>query len=370
MVRWLASVVFLALTVAAPAAEQGALRSFGDWIVGCDNTRACRAVGFAAEQAAPAPALAIARDGRGGALPQVLLLWPDGVPTGAIVLSAGGETLGTLDPARDLKENDGDGGGHRLASEPVARAVLARLRDAPAIEVRIQGSSDAPFEISLKGASAALLFVDDRQKRVGTATALVRPGGKPASSVPPPPKAVVLPPPPRVPGRKIAEEAPPAVRRLYLSEAAKVCDLEDEDARKATTDVARRLSATEVLYSLTCWRAAYNFGTAFYIFREGPDGGNARRAVFPDAVERGREEGDRSRNHVLSNADFDENQLEVSAFHKGRGIGDCGDAYSWRWIGGRFVPTGAGLMPACRGFTSEHWLQLYRVEGRKGQTIE
>ena len=38
--------LLLALAAAAAGPQPGALKTFTDWTVGCDNTRTCRAVGY------------------------------------------------------------------------------------------------------------------------------------------------------------------------------------------------------------------------------------------------------------------------------------------------------------------------------------
>ena len=46
-----------------------------------------------------------------------------------------------------------------------------------------------PVTVSLRGATASMLMIDDRQWRIGTVTALARPGDAPAASVAAPPDA-------------------------------------------------------------------------------------------------------------------------------------------------------------------------------------
>ncbi|HRJ68238.1 MAG TPA: DUF1176 domain-containing protein [Beijerinckiaceae bacterium] len=369
MVRSLGFLCGLIALTTPVAAEIGALRTFNDWLVACDNVRFCRAMGVSPTGSVEGPALIVAREGQGAALPKLLLLWPDSPPGQTMILTADGETLGSLDPARDVEQTEDHGGGQMIKSEAVAQKIFAALRKAKTITIAVEGSKEEPHAVSLAGASAALLFIDDRQKRVGTRTALVRAGDRDPSTVPAPPALPKPPSAPKVPKKAFAEEAPPAVVKLYLSEAEKACDRDAKEAKEASAYLAGRLSPTQVLYAMQCWRAAYNFGAAFYVFKEGPGGGTATRAAFPAAFERATQ-GDVWPTHVLSNAEFDTDALEVTTFHKGRGIGDCGTAYSWRWTGTKFVPTAAKSMPICRGFIEENWLQLYRVAGQNKPLAE
>jgi hypothetical protein len=52
---------------------------------------------------------------------------------------------------------------------------------------------------------------------------------------------------------------------------------------------------------------------------------------------------------------------ELSSFHKGRGIGDCGAIWGWAWTGKTFRLTAYATMPECRGISSDDWITLWRA---------
>ena len=126
--------------------------------------------------------------------------------------------------------------------------------------------------ISLAGASAALLYMDDRQQRVGTVTALARPGPKPASAVPLPPlpPEIVVPPLTAKPARRMPLPVAAALRK-------KACDSGDADTGWAAETY--RLDAAHSLAIVPdhCDSGAYNAASLLYV---GADTGAWQPAVF------------------------------------------------------------------------------------------
>jgi uncharacterized protein DUF1176 len=159
------------------SAASAELKNFRDWIAACDNTRTCAA--YAVKQYGRA-FLRIERAGAPAAAPRITvfvdvekgkrftLAFDDaaagGLPQGAIAAAPGDDDLTKVEIA-------------------AVDAFVAALRKATRIDVRIDPPADEQPEISLAGASAALLWIDEQQKRLGTVTALVRRGEKPASGV-------------------------------------------------------------------------------------------------------------------------------------------------------------------------------------------
>jgi hypothetical protein len=141
--------------------------AFKDWVLGCDNTRHCDAVGYQAEEQEPAVSLWLGRDGGGNAPLQAKLSAISGDDTGLLTIHAGDVTLS------GIKEE--------LTAAQIAR-LLAAMKKAETAQV-----SDGKHQwlLSLAGLNAALLKIDDLQGRIGTVTALARAGNKPASAVPP-----------------------------------------------------------------------------------------------------------------------------------------------------------------------------------------
>jgi hypothetical protein len=168
----------LAFLLAAAAAPQPApLKTFTDWTVGCDNGRACHAVGLMPESwPEDGLTMSVQRGPAPDAPPVIAFAMRD--ETLAVSVVADGQ------PLRVRLQMDGDGMLAVAAAD--APAAVAALRRAGAFELR-DATGKPVGRVSLKGAAAALLYMDEQQRRIGTATALVRTGPKPASAVPPPP---------------------------------------------------------------------------------------------------------------------------------------------------------------------------------------
>jgi hypothetical protein len=61
------------------------------------------------------------------------------------------------------------------------------------------------------------------------------------------------------------------------------------------------------------------------------------------------------------NGAYDPKTRTLSAFAKGRGIGDCGSAQTWAWTGDRFVLTQESTMGECAGVPSDLWPVAWRT---------
>src|SRR5688500_5335727 len=159
------------LAAAAAAAQPARLRTFADWTVGCDNGRACQAVGLKPETMPDgALTMRVRRGAAAGARPEILFVIDDGA---SVTLYADGRKL----PVRFGAVEEGA----KVLPADVPAAIAA-LRSARSL--RIVDRRGAPVgTVSAVGASAALRHMDEQQHRIGTVTALVRRGAKPASSI-------------------------------------------------------------------------------------------------------------------------------------------------------------------------------------------
>jgi hypothetical protein len=339
--------VLVCILAAAPAAAQ--VKQFRDWVAACDNTRACAA--FALRDGGTVAYLRIDRDGAPAAAPRI----------GIVVDMEKGRrfTLAFDDPALEglPKQPIAPAGG----DEPTKVAVtavepfLAGLRKASKIIAKpVQPKADDdPVEISLSGASAALLWIDEQQKRLGTVTALVRRGDKPESAVPPPPA------PPAVTAAKAEGAKPPrAVPAAILAKGKTICGADDPKPEAGEPD---RLSGNLVLYWFNCraMSGAYNSWSALMIApRDKPDAARVVRLPYPsgEVAVGGIDK------HLVVNAGFDEKTMTLSMFGKSRGPGDCGTSGEWVWDGKEFRLTAFRTMPKCAGVLSDEWPLIYRAQ--------
>lgn len=356
----------------AERAEAGLQGEFQDWIVGCDNTRACRAIGLPADSSGDGTALILDRSGEPAARPVLRLVLPkpqEGAPPlgGSLQLAADGAALPPLVIGRGLQveDPDADTWRARIQDEAAEAALVRALRTAKALTVARAGEPPLAT-ISLAGAAAALLLADERQQRIGTAGALLRPGDRPDTAIPPPP----LPRPPAVKpfaARPATAALPAPVRRLYEADlSAGQCSREGVDRIER---VAARLAPGLDLYALPCWQGAYQSSRAYYLHHAGS--GRAEPLNLPRPQRRARAEaGPVVPRHILGGDEVDPARGEIAEFAKGRGIADCGTAASWSWTGRNFALVSYRDLPACRGLDHDDWLTLHRTlppdRGRDG----
>ncbi|HYW16111.1 MAG TPA: DUF1176 domain-containing protein [Allosphingosinicella sp.] len=318
--------ILLPLLAAAAAPQPHALKTFHDWTVGCDNGRACHAVALAPE---PWPddalTMSVRRGAEAGAQPVVAFDLGSG--SNATSVSADGRRLA----ARLVGGPDGEA---RVAPADTAAAIAA-LRSAARLQ--LHGADGKPLgTISLKGASAALLYMDERQRRASTPTALVRRGARPAAAPPPPLPVVTAPPVSRARPVVLSPASLEALRKKHG------CTLDEvggpEEAEVAT------LTAGETLLLLACGSGAYNVSFVPFVVRRG---GRAEIAPFDHRPGWWAEEG----KPILVNATWDKARGLLTSFSKGRGLGDCGTDSEYAWDGRAFRLVEQAEMDECRGST-------------------
>ena len=128
-----------------------------------------------------------------------------------------------------------------------------------------------------------------------------------------------------------------------------------DDAVAVDADAAGRPRAVALI---ACGNGAYNFSSAVYLLTL--HGGEWRsepaRFDLPSDLYEGLA--------TVVNADLTNELLEIAAYAKGRGLGDCGVAHNWVWDGAMFRLTNMRRMDECRG--SLVWPTVWRadIEGR------
>jgi hypothetical protein len=296
-----------------------------DWELVCDNTRACRAAGYQADDAERRASILLTR--RAGPAtpvqaelrledtdeptPKRLRMRIDGKDLGDLVLL---DSKGSLSPAQTA-------------------ALLNALPKASSLAWTADGKS---WAISVKGANAVLLKMDDFQGRLETPGALIRTGQKPESSVLPSltlPEITAA----RVAGGKPNPDLIPAKQRAALFDEIRKTIPKDEmaldscekfDASVADADkwTMYRLSARQYLVEAACWSAAYNTGIGYWVV-------NAQPPYSPVYV---------------TNMGAGYSKGTISSSQRGRGIGDCMASDSWTWDGRRFVHTDSMTTGMCK----------------------
>lgn len=306
------------------APQPGELRNFHDWTAGCDNGRACQVVALLPEDGPEGATLAVRRGPEADAVPVIwATLRVEGSPSPAALVIDGRAFPLRLDAANEEL---------RVAD---AGEAARRLGQATRVELLVEEGGRRVVPVSAKGSAAALLYMDERQGRLGTTGALVRRG--PATRVPSPPPLPVIATPSASPARPRA--LPAAQLRRLLGKETTTCEYAQPfDPENVRLDARTSL----VLAGHPCGNGAYNnFSTAFLI----DERGRARRAAFDAPGGMGDVGG------ALVNAGWDASQRRLTTYAKGRGLGDCGVAQAFAWDGTRFRLAEQSEMSECRGST-------------------
>jgi hypothetical protein len=187
---------------------------------------------------------------------------------------------------------------------------------------------------------------------VGTLTALVHPGRRPANAVPEPPAAPVI-----TRGRPPAQTGLPrrASREVLaiLSTPQQAC----EDDRSRTPYGVTRLGPDLLLWNMPCSSGAYN-ELSQYVFSDAR-GGHARLVLLPQpagATPAPLEQPFNSR--------FDARTGILNNDEKGRSLSDCGTYTEWLWDGRAFRVLRSRAMAECRGVRLSDWPVTYEARAR------
>ncbi len=316
-------------------------RAFRDWRAVCDNSNECVAfgpasggIGWIRVGASPGPA---------GALSVNVGLWPGEAPADAVTLD--------LDGRRYVARSEQGSDDFRVAAAD-APSVISGLAAGRSMSVNAGGSSQA---VSLTGATAALLWIDERQGRLDTVAALVRRGRRPATAVPAAPALPVVTPAPSVAQTGYGDSGQTLPAALEALPAVKACREETSHSEWVQKEVmSARLNATTELWAVPCFVGAYNMGQDWYLADIG--GRNPRPLRLPSA------NGETGSGTI--NGGYAANSRTLTAFAKGRGIGDCGTAQTWTWTGRAFVLTAETEMQECWGVPADLWPTTWRTRER------
>jgi hypothetical protein len=194
-----------------------------------------------------------------------------------------------------------------------------------------------------------MLYMDEVQQRVGTVTALARPGSRPASTVPAPPRRVQvrLAPASTEPPVTLSDERIAALRR------ESGCTLDEVGG--PDEHYTHALAPGRTLVLLTCGTGAYNLSLVPFIAERRGDALDIRIAPF-DSQWAIASEG----HPTLINADWDPEARLLSEFNRGRGLGDCGTHADYGWDGTRFRLVELEEMGECRG--SLYYITTWRAD--------
>ena len=319
------------------AVRPGVLRTFGDWAFGCDNTALCQMASLNPDIAPPA------------GVTMAVLRQPGRI--GAVDLSF--DTVGEEGSVRPVALLI-DGRRLPLAAPngPAAAAAARAMADGQRLEV-VDADGRTRARLSLAGASAALRWIDARQGRAGTVTAIVARGQQPAEIVPHPVSAPVI----RATAATGTGTSPTAAQLAAMRTRAECDERAASDTFGQPETHALGNGATLIL--LPCSTGAYNLSSALFVLRDGtikpaltdaPVGFDATPAAGTDRIA-----------SVVNGAWHDG---ELTSDAKGRGLGDCGVHQTLMWDGARLRLAEQSEMRECRG--SPHFITTWRAQVVRG----
>lgn len=316
-------------TAAAPVDSRtvpkpGDLKTFGDWAVGCDNGLRCTMASL---------------------MPEADI---GGRATLNLVRDAGG--AGPVRIEIDVRDDDGEARGVAIDGKPVGGAADDDAFDGAAGTaivkamangrlLTVQGDAGATLAtVSLKGASAALRYIDAAQGRVGTSSGIVASG--PSDAVTPAPALPTI-----VALTPRGKAARPSADQLAVMRRRARCELPEGVVAEPE---AHAIGRGKTLVILPCSTGAYNLIGALFVIDPATDGATIAPART-DAPAGFDQTGADSRTPIASvvNGDWDDGVL--TSFAKGRGVGDCGVQQAFVWDGKRLRLSEQDMMGECRG---------------------
>ncbi|MFS0773113.1 DUF1176 domain-containing protein [Sphingomonas sp. 1P08PE] len=319
---------------AAAPVRPGDLKTFGDWAVGCDNTRLCTMASLGPDNAVPSGVtMAVLRQpGPEGGFDLSFDLVDDRPPLSPVAVMVDGRRLA-------LPSLTG----------PAAADTVRVMANGRSLGV-LEAGGRRRATISLAGASAALRWIDAQQGRAGTVSAVVATGPRPASIVPERQPAPVV--------RALVATGTAATPTAgQLAEMRRLAGCEDE--RMASGDIwrpeAHPLGGGATLVLLPCSAGAYNLSSALFVLRDGrvePAPTDAPTGFGPTPA--------RGTDRLASVVNGSWKDGELTSFAKGRGLGDCGVNQTMVWDGSSLRLTEQAEMGECRG--NPHYITTWRTQ--------
>ncbi len=323
---------FMAVLPCSQAWSAPTQQRFNDWLVTCNNQNFCvtRNVGLhhglvmTLSRSAGAVTDASLRIELGGTGNPVATLAPI-----APRLLLDGKPLSLTDKRWHIEDKL-----IKTADSVTIDAFLQQVQEGKALSL-----ANGLQTISLQGLKAALFFIDDRQKRVGSETAWVGKGEEPPLSVPP------------APALRAVASAETAQSPLGREELNDLMDYGNERMTNShcSLDPFRReirvtaLTDDKVLLMTSCESGAYNtVWLAWLVSRQRPYVARQVRLTLPFQPP-----GEAPREIELINASYDDRRHELVTLDKGRGAGDCGIQTRWRFDGQRFSLSRYAQQPTC-----------------------
>ncbi|MEP1443591.1 MAG: DUF1176 domain-containing protein [Hyphomicrobiales bacterium] len=338
--KTIASLLVAGLGISLPAHAQDA--SFKDWSISCDNAGYCEA--STRDTKDMAGQLRIGRLKQSNALWEISVELDKSNSSGLrpIQLRIAGQRTTRLSPNRDFATFGNPDRFHLVNSaslQPLFRRMIESRRMFASFSDGASKRVEASY--SLNGLSAALLYIDDQQKRLGSPRVAGPPSGN------------------RVVAEPSDLKAPDNMAKIAETEHERTTDREECDADGATSyalgTAISTLDDKNSLAIIPCSVHAYNVTFQAYVINHRTKKAKRQQwAVYSGFT--GWIGTDR-----LTNVNFDEESKELFMAHKGRGLGDCGTAGVWKWEEFGFKMVSFHAKDECDG-KDDDWPQVFPVQ--------
>ncbi|WP_373490495.1 DUF1176 domain-containing protein [Parasphingorhabdus sp.] len=342
----------IATAGAVPAVQPGEIRTFKDWAVGCDNGADCQAVSLMPEASGAVPddwegPISIIRTAGSDDIFKIHILFqPKQVDRYKMIVD------GRLVDTGPIVQGDYPIQIVGTDARKVAQAIISGNR------LVIEGPDDEIIaRVSLAGSSAALRYIDQKQGRDGTGTALVAKGSRAFRP------AVTKIPTISVDRWDAAKRVPETGDIIALAEDSRCKQERFGVVEDQIFPLGKRGNVYRALVLISCGTGAYNFSSAPYI---GEYVENLRATsgwtFAPAKFDRQPSWGGEGADPLLVNANWNDQDRTLASYGKGRGIGDCGSAENYVWDGIMFRLIAASAMQECRG--AFEWITTWRANHR------
>lgn len=340
-VRAALAAMVISVPLAASPVKLGEQFFHKDWSAVCDNSLACEAISLMPDGDGGEGPQIIIRRGSGDAAVSVRIQFAE--PTGGRYrVLVGGRVAASGTQAAGDWPIMVDGDAALKLVRAIARGRTLSIED---------GNGVLVGKRELAGSAAALNRIDAIQNRAGTRQALSATGRRV--------KPLKLVPLPVVEAKRIGKQGllPDAATIVGVVEGSKCATEPSAVTENSAVSLGRADGQRRALLLVSCGSGAYNAASAFY-FGTSADGKRwdfvPARFDYPEKPDEGMDGAT-----LLSNVAWDASRQQLDAFHKGRGLGDCGQAQSYVWDGAMFRLIEARAMDECRGVAE--WPVVWRA---------
>ncbi|GAB1582559.1 DUF1176 domain-containing protein [Phyllobacterium phragmitis] len=294
----------LATGVALPALA--AYKKVRDVSVNCDFVQTCTLSSWQNEVQG-LYALSVERAAGPGTQPALVLGTAELAPQSTVGISVDGKQV--LDIPVSAFTRNSESGEYRYADKADMAKLIDAMKAGSKAEVRLQ-TREGPLtaDFSLAGFVGGLIFMDETQGRVGTVDALQSKGNKPPA------------PAPQVTAIDSFDKIPQPIRADFTGQNAACGDIDAD--RFATVGGFSAKIGDRMLLGLPCGAGgAYNQPYVFYQ----EQGGRVTPLALPVMGDEGP-----TTTAAAWNIDWNQETRTLTAFFRGRGLGDCGVYNVWK----------------------------------------